>query len=172
MQAGKKEGYYRTPDYHIGNRPHTAKFKVTRNVRLFTLYSVNSNLQDEIAGQDGSKKWTFCKFDGRRSSRKYILNLFISKIFMRYSKTNTTWFISRSSWNSWSLVLWYVRLLPSASRREVVSRIQHLGTSNFNYFPQYHVVFVYYRVCRNCMRKLIPSWLFYLKYTLSCGGVF
>ena len=30
----------------------------------------------------------------------YILNLFISKIFMRYSKTNTTWFILRSSENS------------------------------------------------------------------------
>ena len=72
----------------------------------------------------------------------YILNLFISKIFMRYSKTNTTWFISRNSKNSWSLGVGCVRLLSSASRRELVSRIQHLGTSNFYYFPQYHVVFV------------------------------
>ena len=37
-----------------------------------------------------------------------------------------------------------VRLLPSVSRREVVSHIQHLETSNFYYFSQYHVVFVYY----------------------------
>ena len=35
---------------------------------------------------------------------------------------------------------------PSAPRREVVSRIQHLGTSNFYYFPQYQVVFVYYSI--------------------------
>ena len=31
-QQGKKEGYYRTPDYRMGNRPHTAKFKVVRNL--------------------------------------------------------------------------------------------------------------------------------------------
>ena len=49
MQAGKKVGYYRTPDYPIGNRPHTVKFKVVRNVR-FTSYPIDSNLQDEIAG--------------------------------------------------------------------------------------------------------------------------
>ena len=73
----------------------------------------------------------------------YILNLFICKIFMRYCKTNTTWFISRSSKNSWSLGVGCVRQLPSASRREVVSCIQHLGISNFYYFPQYYVVFVY-----------------------------
>ena len=35
----------------------------------------------------------------------YILNLFISKILMRYSKTNTTWFISRSSNITGPLVL-------------------------------------------------------------------
>ena len=58
-EQGKKEGYYCTPDYRIGNRPHTAKFKVVRNVRLFTSYSIDSNLQDEIAGQDGVRKWTF-----------------------------------------------------------------------------------------------------------------
>ena len=58
------------------------------------------------------------------------------EIFMRYSKTNTTWFTSRSSENSWSLSVGYLRLLPFASRREVVSSIQHLGTSNFYYFPQ------------------------------------
>ena len=52
-EHGKKEGYYCTPDYRIGNRPHTAKFKVVRYVRLFTSYSIDSNLQDEIAGQDG-----------------------------------------------------------------------------------------------------------------------
>ena len=52
------------------------------------------------------------------------INLFISKIFMRYSKTNTTWFISRSSENSWSHSVECMRLLPSSSRREVVSRIQ------------------------------------------------
>ena len=56
MRAGKKEGYYRTPDYRIGNRPHTAKFKVLRNVHLFTSYSIYSDLQDEIAGQDGVRK--------------------------------------------------------------------------------------------------------------------
>ena len=73
----------------------------------------------------------------------YIFNLFISKIFMRYSKTNTTWFILRSSKNSWSLSVGCVRLHPSASHLRVhvvVSRIQHLSTSNFYYFPQYHVV--------------------------------
>ena len=62
---------------------------------------------------------------------------------MRHSKTNTTWFIARSSKNSWSLGVGCVRLLPSASRQEVASLIQNLGTSNFYYFPQYHVVFVY-----------------------------
>ena len=30
-----------------------------RNVRLFTSYLIDSNLQDEIAGQDGVRKWTF-----------------------------------------------------------------------------------------------------------------
>ena len=75
------------------------------------------------------------------------------KIFMRYSKTSTTWFISRSSKNSWSLGVGCMRLLPSASRREVVSRIQHLGTSNFYYFPQYHVVFVY---LLHCNTQIIP----------------
>ena len=36
-----------------------AKFKVMRNVRLFTSYWIDSNLEDEIAGQDGVRKWTF-----------------------------------------------------------------------------------------------------------------
>ena len=68
-EEGKTKGYYR-----IGNRPHTAKFKVVRNVRLFTSYSIHSNLQDEIAGQDGVRKWMFCNFDmfdGRRSSENH-----------------------------------------------------------------------------------------------------
>ena len=34
--------------------------------------------------------------------------------------------------------------IPGPLRREVASRIKHLGTSNFYYFPQYYVVFVYY----------------------------
>ena len=59
------------PDCGIGNRPHMAKFKVVRNVRLFTSYSIDSNLQDEIAGQDGIRKLTFHKFDGR-SPVKYL----------------------------------------------------------------------------------------------------
>ena len=42
---------------------------------------------------------------------------------MRYSKTNTTWFISRSK-NYWSLGVGRVKLLPSVSRREVV-RLTH-----------------------------------------------
>ena len=41
---------------------------------------------------------------------------------MRYSKTNTTWFILRSSKNYWSLSVGRVRLLPSASRREEAER--------------------------------------------------
>ena len=45
----------------------------------------------------------------------YILNLFISKMFMRYSKTNTTWFISRSSENSWSRGVGCVRLPTDAN---------------------------------------------------------
>ena len=192
-----------------------AKFKVVRNVRLFTSYSIDSNLQDEIAGQDGVRKWTYCKFDGRSSgnidnkdskqtkvvieksvgifrshceskekamfSRRlksiiilncpvscvsftlkfgltivsYILNLFISKIIMRYSKTNTIWFISKSSENSWSLGVGCVRLLPSALRREIVSCTQHIRTSNFHYFPQYHVW-----ICLppNTHLNLIPLW--------------
>ena len=72
---------------------------------------------------------------------------------MRYSKTNTTWFISRSSKNSWFLGVGCVRLLPSTSRREVASRIQHRGTSNFFYFSQNHVVFVY---------NYIPTWIMML----------
>ena len=32
-EQGKKEGYYRTADYRIRNRLHTAKLKVVRNVR-------------------------------------------------------------------------------------------------------------------------------------------
>ena len=55
----------------------------------------------------------------------YILNLLICKIFMRYSKTNTTWFISTSSKNYWSRGVGCVRLLPDAKRREVAWRIQH-----------------------------------------------
>ena len=46
----------------------------------------------------------------------YILNLFFNKIFMRYSKTNTTWFISRSSENFWSLGVGCVRLLQWRSK--------------------------------------------------------
>ena len=53
MRAGEKKGYYRTPDFHLGNRPHMAKFKVVRNVHLFASFSIDSNLQDEIAGQNG-----------------------------------------------------------------------------------------------------------------------
>ena len=41
-RAGKKERYYHTPDYLIGNQPHMAKFKVVHNVRLFSSYSVDS----------------------------------------------------------------------------------------------------------------------------------
>ena len=70
-EQGKKKGYYRSPDYRIGNRSQTAKFKVVRNVRLFTSHSIDSNLQDEIAGQDSVRKWTFFKFDRRRSSGNY-----------------------------------------------------------------------------------------------------
>ena len=72
-EEGKTKGYYRTPYYRIGNRPHTAKFKVVRNVRLFTSYSIHSNLQDEIAGQDGVRNWMFCNFDmfDGRSSENY-----------------------------------------------------------------------------------------------------
>ena len=72
MRAGKKRRVLLHPEYSIGNRPHTAKFKVVRNVRLFTSYPIDSNLQDKIAGQHGIRKWTFCKFDGRRSSGNYL----------------------------------------------------------------------------------------------------
>ena len=53
-EQGKK--CYRNLDYRIGNRSNAAKFKVVRNVRLCTSYSIDSNLQDEIAGQDGVSK--------------------------------------------------------------------------------------------------------------------
>ena len=125
-RAGKKEGYYRTPDYRIGNRPHTAKFKVVRNVRLFTFYSNDSNLQDEIAGQVGVRKWPFLQIWREKMFRKSSTNRIYEVKYLRYSKTNTTWFISRSSKNYWSLGGGYMRLLPSAY-----------------YFPQYHAVFVY-----------------------------
>ena len=49
------------PDYRIGNRPRTAKFKAVRNVSLLTSYSIDLNLQDELAGQDGVRKWMICK---------------------------------------------------------------------------------------------------------------
>ena len=71
-KQGKKEGYYRTPDYCIGNRPQTAKFKVVRNVRLFTSYSIDSNLQGEIAGQDGIRKWTFLQTWQEKIFRKLL----------------------------------------------------------------------------------------------------
>ena len=75
-RAGKKEGYYRIPDYRIGNWPHTVKFKVVRI--FFVLY--HSNLQDEITGHDGVRKWMFCKFeedlqesiDNEDSKQKYL----------------------------------------------------------------------------------------------------
>ena len=43
-----------------------------RNVRLFILYSIDSNRQDEIAGQDGVRKWMF-------------LQTWREKIFMKLS---------------------------------------------------------------------------------------
>ena len=141
-RAGKKEGYYRTPDYRIGNRPHTAKFKVVRNVRLFTLYSIDSNLQDEIAGHDGIRKWTFLQTWRKKIFRK------LSTI--RIYEVKYLWGIVKQIQYGlfWEVVkitgpsVLDVGLLPSASSREVVSHIQHLGSSNFYYFSQYHVVFV------------------------------
>ena len=60
---------------------------------------------------------------------------------MRYSKTNTTWFISRSSKNYWSVGVGRVKLLPSAaSGGNLTHPTPRLGTSNFYYFRQYHVV--------------------------------
>ena len=41
-RAGKKDEYYRTPDYRIGNRPHTTKFKVVSNVGPTSIYFVHS----------------------------------------------------------------------------------------------------------------------------------
>ena len=52
--AGKKEGYSRTPDYPTRRSSRAC---------VFTSYSYHSNLQDEIAGQDGVRKWMFCKFE-------------------------------------------------------------------------------------------------------------
>ena len=72
-EQGKKKSTFGTPDYRIGNRPQTAEFKVMRNVNyVFLLYSIDSNLQDKIAGQDGVRKWTFC---GESNYSFYILNL-------------------------------------------------------------------------------------------------
>ena len=45
---------------------------------------------------------------------------------MRYSKTITAWFISRSSKTYWSLGVGRVKLLPSASRREGGTTLNHL----------------------------------------------
>ena len=133
-EQGKKKG--RTPDYRIGNRPHTAKFKVVHNVMYIYLLRrpTLSNLQDEIAGQDGVRKWTFCG-ESNYSFLHSQLSLSVKYLWGIVKQIQHAWFISRSSENSWSLGVGCVRLLPSASRLEVASRIQHLGTSNFYYFP-------------------------------------
>ena len=74
-----------------------------------------------------------------RLTISYILNLLICKIFIRYSKTNTTWFISRSGKNYWSRGVGCVRLLPDAKLSEVALRIQHLllpqGATPLNNLP-------------------------------------
>ena len=104
-RAGKKEGSYRTSDYRIGNQPHMAKFKIVRNVRQFTLYSIDSNIQDELLVKMVSKSWCFATLM-EEDLQKIIDNMDLwGKIFMRYSKTNTMWFISRSSKITGPLVL-------------------------------------------------------------------
>ena len=116
------------------------KFKVVHNVRLFTSYSVDSNLQDKIAGRDGVRKWKFCKFD--RRSQEIVNN--------KDSKQKYIWGIVKQIQHG--LFREVVKITgPRCWMREttslrftsgsIVSRIQHLGTSNFYYFPQYHVVF-------------------------------
>ena len=102
-------------------------------------------LQDEIAGQDGVRKWTFLQTLWEKIFRK------LSTI--RICEVKYLWGIVKQIQHVlFREVVKFtgvgrVRLLPSASRREVVSHIQHLGTSNFYYFPQYHAVFVYYHTC-------------------------
>ena len=140
-----KEGYYR-----IGNRPHTAKFKAVHNVQTMYFYLLRTlSIQipkTKLLVNMSSESGRFANLT--EEDLQQIIDNEDSKqtkegkIFMRYSKTNTAWFISRSSKNSWSLGVGCLRLVPSASRQEAVSRIHHLGTSNFYYFPQYHVVFV------------------------------
>ena len=133
-----KKGYYRTPDYHIGNRPHTAKFKIVRNVglRLFTSYSIDSNLQDEIAGQDGVRIWR----------KKIFRKLSTIWIPSKLKRVKYLWGMVKQIQHG--LFLEVVKI-PGPSALDawdyfppLVSCIQHLGTSNFYYFPQYHVVFV------------------------------
>ena len=67
-----------------------AKFKVVRNVHLFASYSIDSNLQDKIAGQDGRGRFAnltgedLQKIIDKDSKQKYLWG-------RPYSKTNTTW---------------------------------------------------------------------------------
>ena len=59
-------------------------------------YSTDSNLQDEILVKKMSESERFANLTGEEIIDNKDL---WGKIFMRYSKTNTTWFISRSSKN-------------------------------------------------------------------------
>ena len=111
---------------------------------VYLLHTLSIQIsKTKLLVKKSSESWCFATLTEEDLQKIIDNNDLWRKIFMKYSKTNTTWFISRSSKTYWSLGVGCVRLLPSASRQEVVSCIQHLGTSNFYYFPQYHVVFVY-----------------------------
>ena len=94
----------------------------------------------------------------------YILNLFISKIFMSYSKTNTTWFIFRSSKNSWSLNVGCGRLLPNASLNTMLYlyTTKHFGRLCWK-VRQLHLTTVYMKAAYEKVRSYEVIWNYHIK---------
>lgn len=75
---------------------------------------------------------------GEQESTFFIV--FSSEIFMRYSKTNTTWFFRK--WWKFLIPVYWMHKTASLHilRREVESITQHLWLSNFSYFPSFTTI--------------------------------
>ena len=69
------------------------------------------DLQDIIDNKDSKQTKAVIEKSVSVTIVSYILNLFISKIFMRYSKTYTTWFKGGRMGRSDMVSLWCVSLL-------------------------------------------------------------
>ena len=99
MRVGKTEGYYCTPDYRIGNRPHTAELCIMYIYLLHTLSIQISKTKLLVKMASESRRFANLM---EEDLQEIIDNKdLLGKTFMRHSKTNTTWFISRSSETSW-----------------------------------------------------------------------